>query len=401
MFFADFHIHSAYSRATSKEMHIQSISKYAKIKGIKLMGTGDFTHPEWLKELRKELTPVDNNLFLYQDTYFILTAEVSNIYRKAEKFRKIHNLIFAPSFTAVEKINSVLAKYGNLQEDGRPTLALESDVMAGMIFETVPEAFIVPAHVWTPWFSLFGSHGGFDSIEECFGESTKDIFALETGLSSDPPMNRKWSALDRFAMVSNSDAHSPGNIGREANCFECEPGYEELRNVMKMQDEEKFKFTVEFFPEEGKYHWDGHRNCKIRLSPEETMENNNICPRCGKKVTIGVLNRVKTLSDRGAAAEKIPCKHLIPLAEIIADALDIGKNTVKVASEYNKIISHFGTEFECLLEAPETELTRVTTPEIARAVVNVRNGRVDILPGYDGEYGEISVATKDAQKRLF
>lgn len=400
-FFADFHIHSAYSRATSKEMHICSIAKYAQLKGIKLMGTGDFTHPEWLNELKKELTPVDNNLFTYKSIHFILTAEVSNVYEKNGKFRKIHNIIFAPSFEKVEEINSFLVKYGSLEADGRPTLSVPSDIMAKGIFNAVLDAVIVPAHIWTPWFSLFGSHGGFDKVEDCFGEATKNIFALETGLSSDPPMNRQWSALDRFALISNSDAHSPANIGREANCFDCELSYNEIINVIKSQDRNKFKFTIEFFPEEGKYHWDGHRNCGARISPEEAIANDNICPKCGKRITIGVLHRIKALSDRKEhkARQGIPCKHLIPLSEIIADAFGVGKDTEKVFSEYNKLVSHFGTEFNCLLEVPEVELNEITTPKIAQAISNVREGKVNILPGYDGEYGKINVVTDVATSK--
>ncbi|MDD2890749.1 MAG: endonuclease Q family protein [bacterium] len=394
-FFADLHIHSAYSRATSKDMHIDTIARYAKLKGIKLIGTGDFTHPLWLDELKKELSPTNNNLFTLNDTYFLLTTEVSNVYPKNGKFKKIHNIIFAPSFTAVQKINSFLSKYGNLEEDGRPTLSLPPAVMTKNIIDLVPDALIVPAHMWTPWFSIFGSHSGFDSVEECFEDTTQNIFALETGLSSDPPMNCNLSALDRFALISNSDAHSPANIGRESNCFDCELSYSEIINVIKSKDKNKFKFTIEFFPEEGKYHWDGHRNCKIRMSPEEAIKNNNICPNCKRKITIGVLHRITALSDRVAPPtdNRIPCKHLIPLAEIIADVLGIGKNTKGVSSAYDKLVNHFETEYNCLLEVSESELVKVTTPQIAHSICNVRIGKVNILPGYDGEYGTIKVVS--------
>ncbi len=404
-FFADFHIHSKYSRATSPEMRIHLISQTAKLKGITLMGTGDFTHPEWLKELKEELTPVDNNLFKHEDTYFIFTAEVNNIYHRNGKLRKIHNVIFASSFEAVDKINSFLSKYGNLEADGRPTLSLDSEPMVHQIFNLVPDAFFVPAHIWTPWFALFGANFGFDSIEECFGEEVKNIGALETGLSSDPPMNWRWSALDRFALISNSDAHSPKNIGREANFFDCELSYSEITQAIKHQDSEKFKFTTEFFPQEGKYHWDGHRKCDTRISPEEAIANDNLCPKCGRKITIGVMHRVVSLSDRKEPEPReIGCKHLIPLLEIIADTLDVGKDTETAFKEYNKLVYHFGSEFECLLEVPYEKLQSVVSPQIAQSICAVREEKVEILPGYDGVYGKISVKTEkieEPQLKLF
>lgn len=391
-------------------MRIKRIAEQAKIKGIKLMGTGDFTHPLWLNEIKKELTPVEHNLFKYagdkpfceakasrygeEDIYFILTAEVSNVYEKYGKIRKVHNIIFAPTLNSVEKINLFLSRYGALEADARPTLSLDCETMVKRILTLSPDIFIVPSHIWTPWFALFGANGGFDKIEECFGEQSKNIFALETGLSSDPPINWRWSALDRYAFISNSDAHSPENIGREANCFDCELDYFEIMNAIKSQDSEKFKFTIEFFPEEGKYHWDGHRKCETRIAPEEAIANNNICPKCGRKITIGVMHRIISLSDRKKpkSENRIPCKHLIPLAEIIADILGVGKDTTKVAGEYNKLISHYGTEFNCLLNVPLPDLKSATTPEIADAICRVREGKVNILPGYDGVYGKISVA---------
>ncbi|MDI6839783.1 MAG: endonuclease Q family protein [bacterium] len=400
-FFADFHIHSMYSRATSRDMRISSIAQTAKIKGLKLMGTGDFTHPSWIKELKDELNPEDGNLFKYGETYFILTTEVNNVYTKNGKLRKIHNIIFGPTFEAVNKINSFLSKHGNLEVDGRPIVSLDSEIMVKGLFEIVPDTFVVPSHVWTPWFSLFGANFGFDSIEECFGNQTSNIFALETGLSSDPPMNWRWSLLDRFALISNSDAHSLRNIGREANCFDCELNYYEIINAIKTQEPAKFKFTVEFFPEEGKYHWDGHRKCGTRISPEEAIANDNICPKCGRPVTVGVMHRVILLADRKKPKDgKIPCKHLIPLHEIISDALGVGIETEKVINEYSKLIHHFGTEFGCLLEAPYEELKTVTIPKIARSICNVREGKVNILPGYDGVYGKVNVSKeKDEEEQ--
>ena len=400
-FFADFHIHSAYSRATSVDMTIPSISHWSKLKGIKLIGTGDFTHPAWLRELKEQLIPVEGNLFKYDDTYFILTVEVSNIYHKHSKIRKIHNLLFVPSFDAVDRINSLLGKYGKLESDGRPIILLDSEIMVKMVLSLVPDAFIVPAHIWTPWFSLFGSQSGFDTIEECFGDETAHISAIETGLSSDPPMNWLWSALDRLAFISNSDAHSPKNIGREANCLECKLNYSDIISTIKSQDPSRFLFTIEFFPEEGKYHWDGHRRCEMRIAPAESIANNNICPNCGKPVTIGVMHRVIMLSDRSKPRNnRIPCYHLIPLAEIIADILGVSKNTKQVANEYHKLL-HWWTELDCLLDIPYKELQNVTSDEMAHSICAVREGRVDILPGYDGVYGKISVkreALKDKQQ---
>lgn len=395
-FFADFHIHSKYSRATSRSMTIEGIALAAKHKGIKLMGTGDFTHPEWLQQLKETLTPVGGNLFKYGDTYFMLTTEVSNIYTKNNKLRKIHNMIFAPTFEAVEKLNLFLAKYGKLAADGRPIIILDSEVMTKGILECAPQSFIVPAHIWTPWFSLFGANSGFDSIEECFGEQTSNILALETGLSSDPPMNWMWSALDKFALISNSDAHSPRNIGREVNCFECELDYFEILNAIKLQDSEKFKFTIEFFPQEGKYHWDGHRNCDARISPQEALAHNNLCPKCGKPITVGVMHRVVALADRKEPQHrKISCKHLIPLLEIIGDALGMGVESQKVMHEYNNLLHHFGSEFECLLNVSYEELKQATSSKIAHGICNVREEKVNILPGYDGVYGKISVFTTE------
>ncbi|MBI4722278.1 MAG: DNA helicase UvrD [Candidatus Stahlbacteria bacterium] len=388
-FFADFHIHSAYSRATSPDMTIPSISHWSKLKGIKLIGTGDFTHPAWLQELKEQLIPVEGNLFKYDETYFILTAEVSNIYHKHNKIRKIHNLIFVPTFDAVDRMNSLLGKYGKLSSDGRPIILLDSEIMVKKILELVPDAFIVPAHIWTPWFSLFGSQSGFDTIEECFGNETAHIGALETGLSSDPPMNWLWSELDRLALLSNSDAHSPKNIAREANCLECELNYADIISAIKSKD--RFLFTIEFFPEEGKYHWDGHRKCGTRIAPAESIANNNICPNCGKPITIGVMHRVIMLSDRDKPRNnRIPCHHLIPLTEIIADVLGVSKETKKVANEYDKLI-HSWTELDCLLHIPYKELQNITQDEIAYSICAVREGKVDILPGYDGVYGKISV----------
>ena len=279
---ADFHLHSKHSRATSPDMEVESLVKWGKIKGINLIGTGDFTHPAYLYELKTKLEPTGAGLFKLKNSdstiQFILTVEVSNVYSQNSRLRKIHNILFAPSLELVEKLNAKLSKFGKLASDGRPTFGFSSKDLAKMVLDVSPDFFIVPAHAWTPWFSIFGSNSGFDSIEECFGEYSKYIFAIETGLSSDPLMNWRWSALDKITLISNSDAHSPSKLGREANIFDCKLDYFEIRDILKNRDSKKFLYTVEFFPEEGKYHYDGHRDCGILFSPEESKKQNNLCP---------------------------------------------------------------------------------------------------------------------------
>jgi len=393
-FIADFHIHSKYSRATSKDMDLVSLTKWAKIKGISLLGTGDFTHPIWLAELKDKLKEAGKGLYSYEGLYFILTAEVSNIYFKAGRTRKVHNLIFAPSFGAVEEINLALSKYGILSSDGRPILSLECDKMVKMLSAIDPDIFFIPGHAWTPHFSIFGSNSGFDSPEECFEDQTPKIFSIETGLSSDPKMNWRWSKLDRFCLTSNSDSHSPQKIGREANVFKDRIDYAELVKILKTKDKTKFLYTIEFFPEEGKYHWDGHRVCKTRLSPEEALRVNNICPVCGKKITVGVMHRLESLADRkeGFVDESSPSfKSLVPLAEIIADVMKVGADSAKVEKEYFQLIKNFGTEFNILLDMPNEELKSRCPEKIAKGIINVRKGNLDIMPGYDGEYGKIKI----------
>ena len=397
-FVADFHIHSRYSRATSPQMEVKTLSEVAKLKGISLLGTGDFTHHLWLEELKDSLKDSGNGFFEYNGVNFILTGEISSIYSKGGKVRKIHNVIFAPSFDIVDKINAALSSYGNLASDGRPIIGIDAKDLAEVLFGISKKIFLVPGHIWTPWFSLFGSKSGFDSIEECFEEYAKDIYALETGLSSDPGMNWRWSELDRFNLISNSDSHSPQKIGREANVFDVEMSYKGVTDALKVKDNKKFLYTIEFFPEEGKYHYDGHRNCNIRLSPSETRKNKNICPVCGKPLTIGVMNRVDELADRpeGFVLENnIPYKKAIPLSEIIADVLGIGSGSKAVEREYCTIVPRVGTELEVLTEVDESELLKKLPQKIAKAIINVRSGNVNILPGFDGEYGKIEILKKD------
>ena len=393
-FIADFHIHSKYSRATSKDMDIQHIAEWAKLKGITLMGTGDFTHHLWLEELKGKLEDLGNGLFRYKEVYFILTAEISSIYSKKGKGYRIHNIVFSPSLKTTDKINETLARYGNLASDGRPILGMDAADLARIIFDIDENCMVVPGHIWTPWFSLFGSMSGFNRIEDCFEDQTPKIFALETGLSSDPAMNWRLSALDRFTLISNSDSHSPAKIGREANIFDCELNYKTIREVLKTKDKKRFLSTIEFFPEEGKYHFDGHRLCDQRLSPKETKQHQGKCPKCGKKVTVGVMNRVEELADRPEGfnpPNSIPYKNLIPLDEIIAETKGVGKTSLAVGRDYRSCLAKFGTEFEILLRASKEDLLKGLPSRIAEGVLRVRDGKVSIKAGYDGEYGIISI----------
>ncbi|MDD2753321.1 MAG: endonuclease Q family protein [Candidatus Portnoybacteria bacterium] len=430
-FIADFHIHSKYSRATSKDMDLETLDKWARIKGVDILGTGDFTHPAWLKELKSKLEPVEPGLFKLRKVNkiklnngwhlpndnaesfgvrFLLTSEISCIYKKRGKTRKVHVLVFAPSFAAVEKINAHLGWIGNLKADGRPILGLDAKELAKIVLNISPEAMIVPAHIWTPHFSVFGSESGFNSLKDCFDEYARHIYALETGLSSDPAMNWRLSDLDNISLISNSDSHSPHRIGREANIFEgkiegYKPIMEALRLGVKAPSSVKNRLakTIEFFPEEGKYHYDGHRNCKISFSPEETKKHKGICPVCKKKLTIGVLSRVYSLADRpigGQPARVVPFTCLIPLEEIIADNFGVGTGTKKVDTTYQELINRFGNEFKILTELPKEELLRAAKPEVAEAIMRVREGKVKIHPGYDGEYGKVEIYNEEERKHL-
>jgi len=384
-------------------MNIPTLSKYAKQKGITLLGTGDFTHPMWLYELKKELKPVGNGLFKYEDTLFMLTAEVCNLFVRKGKGKKVHNIILAPSFETVEKINQQLERYGDLSADGRPMLSLEAKNLVKIVLDIDPDSLIIPAHAWTPWFSVFGSNSGFDSVEECFEEETHNIYALETGLSSDPPMNWRLSDLDKYTLISNSDSHSPAKIGREANALDCEINYQEIIGVIKRKDRKKFLFTIEFFPEEGKYHYDGHRECKLRLTPAQTKANNGLCPSCGRKITVGVMNRVEELADRpeGFIPENhIPCKHIVPLEEIISKVTKKGVGTTIVENEYLKITQGKYSEFDILIYLTQEELKQFISPEILKGILNVREKKVNILPGYDGVYGEIEIPLEEEKEQV-
>lgn len=394
-------------------MDLESLDKWAKIKGIKVLGTGDFTHPEWFKNLKEKLEPAEPGLFKFQkgdsDTRFILTSEISCIYSKNNRVRKIHIIIFAPSFEVVENINTRLGWIGNLKSDGRPILGLDAKELAKIVLGISEDCLIVPAHLMTPWFSLFGSKSGFNSLEECFEEYSKYIYAGETGLSADPSMLRRMPDGRKLTLISNSDAHSPSKIGREANVFELPfLSYSSIITAIKSRDPQNFLETLEFFPEEGKYHYDGHRNCEIVLSPKESKKYNNICPTCGKPLTIGVMNRVEELADRpafdkssaGKPEGAIPFKSLVPLEEIIAESLGVGTGTKRVDREYKKIIKNFGNEFNVLLDTDKQELESATLPEIAEGIIRVREGKVYIEPGYDGVYGKVRIFSQGERKNI-
>ncbi|MCD6271199.1 DNA helicase UvrD [bacterium] len=413
-FIADLHIHSKYSRATSSQADLENYAKSAKEKGILVVGTGDFTHPQWLGEIKEKLEPAESGLFKLRNsdnpTRFLLSSEISCIYSKNGAVRKIHLLILAPSIEVVEKINTQLGWIGNLKADGRPTLGLDAKELLKIVLNISQDCLVIPAHIWTPWFSLFGSRSGFDSIEECFEEYTKYIDAAETGLSADPKMCWRVSDLDRITLVSNSDAHSPQKLGREANVFDTELSYFAIVEAIKKKDKEKFLYTIEFYPEEGKYHYDGHRNCGVRVSPKEAKKYNNICPVCGKPLTLGVLHRVEDLADReeGFVPENaIPYKSLVPLQEIIAEAISQTPGTKEVMKEYHNLISQFQNEFNVLLNVKEEDLKSQTLPEIAEGIIRVREGEVNIEPGYDGVFGKVRIFQEtevqkySAQKTLF
>lgn len=400
-YYADFHIHSKYSMATSKHMELPFISRGARAKGVNLVGTGDFTNPGWLYLLEKSLKETEREgIYEFEGVDFILSAEVCNIYNEGGQTKKVHSLILLPDFELVKKFNKDIRRFGKLEADGRPILTFTLCDLAETLFSVYDEAILIPAHLWTPWFGLFGSQSGFDSIEEAFGKYSEKIYAIETGLSSDPPMNWLLSSLDKITLISNSDAHSPANIGREANCFNRKIDYTLLVDVLKNQDKDVFDYTVEFFPQEGKYHYDGHRKCNITFHPSESKKYNNICPECGRPLTLGVLHRVYDLADRKDARSegRVGYKRLIQLKSIIADSLGVGSKTRAVEDIYNKLTTYFGNEFKILLDLPEKDLLASTEEKVAKSIVNVRKENVEIRPGYDGVYGEILIPEEKPDK---
>lgn len=400
-FIADLHIHSRFSRATSRSMSIPALAASAAIKGINLLGTGDFTHPAWLEELRSLLEPAEPGLFRMKnsgvETRFMLTAEISTIFSRGGRVYKTHSLILAESFETVKRVNAALARIGNLASDGRPILGMDMKNLLSVVIEASDHALFVPAHAWTPHFSIFGSKSGFDSPEEAFGDLLPYVYAIETGLSSDPPMNRTVSALDRFALISNSDAHSPGKLGREANIFNTDLSFHAIADALRRNDTIAFEATIEFFPEEGKYHHDGHRACGVNFTPAETRAHGFTCPACGKPVTVGVLHRVHDLSDRDAPMAGRPHLSMVPLAEIISEASGVGPSSKKAAGIYDRLIAAFGTEFAVLLYTPPDEIDRAGFSEIARAIAAMRDGRARVTPGFDGEYGRVELLAESAK----
>jgi uncharacterized protein (TIGR00375 family) len=417
-FIGDFHIHSHFSIATSKNLIPEHLVYWAKVKGITVVGTGDFTHPGWIRELQEKLTPAEPGLFRLKDGYvcdpqagivprdrpvrFILTAEISNIYKKYDKVRKVHNLIFAPDFETAERIQNRLTHIGNISSDGRPILGLDSRDLLELVLDCSESCFFVPSHIWTPWFSALGAQSGFDSIEECYDDLAPYIHAVETGLSSDPPMNWICSFLDDYTLISNSDAHSPEKLGREANMFDTMLDYGSITGAMK-KNEGAFLGTVEFFPQEGKYHYDGHRKCSVRLNPLESMRHDGKCPVCGKKLTIGVLSRVAQLSDRDdpeIRKERPYYYSLIPLKELLSETAGVGAGSKKVKVLYNSLLNKAGSELDLLIDMPIDDIKSVGGELLAEGICRMRDGAVYIEEGFDGEYGRIRVFDEDEKKTL-
>jgi DNA helicase-2/ATP-dependent DNA helicase PcrA len=410
----DFHLHSKWSRACSKELTLPNIAKACEKKGIQFVGTSDAFHPAWRADIGELLVHDGEGAFRLKDgsssTRFLLSTEISCIYKRADKVRRVHHLILFPDLAALDRLTTSLNARGcNLKSDGRPIVGIDSEELLKLTLDADPNCLFIPAHAWTPWFAIFGSQSGFDAIDECFGDLSQHIYAIETGLSSDPVMNWRLSALDRVFLVSNSDAHSLDNLGREANVFEMEkPSYDALRSILVEHDTSRFLETIEFFPEEGKYHVDGHRACEFWCEPEETKKRKGICPKCGKPLTIGVLHRVSDLADRPPhpprPANSVPFRSIVPLAEIISSVIGVAPKSKRVKAEMDRLATAGWSEFAILLDIPETELTRAASPEIAAAILAVRRGDVDLTPGYDGEYGIITPRfdrKKVEQKSLF
>ena len=407
-FYADLHVHSKYARATSKNADLEHMAFHAARKGLKVIGTGDFTHPLWFATLKEKLIPAEPGLFrlrpevetlpFSESVRFLLQVEISTIYKKGGGVRKIHHLIYVPDFAAAETLRARLSRIGNLTADGRPILGLDSRDLLEITLESGAESYLIPAHIWTPWFAVLGSKSGFDVLNDCYADLQPHIFALETGLSSDPPMNWRVSQLDSYRLVSNSDAHSPGNLGREATLFDTDLSYEGIRHALKTG--QGYVGTLEFFPEEGKYHHDGHRQCRQSLSPEESRQYGNLCPRCGKSLTLGVLNRVQTLADKPDNAPPPQTAgtvtNLIPLVEILAEIRQTSPKSVKIGHDYASLIQTLGPELDLLERVPLEDIRGSAVPSLFReALTRLRRGQVRRQAGYDGEYGVIRLFEPD------
>lgn len=410
-YIADLHIHSRFSLATSRELRPTMLHHWARRKGIMVVGTGDFTHPTWFGELQSELEPAEDGLFKLlpllkaeadagvpekcdKDVRFILSSEINNIYKRGGKTRKVHNLVYSRDFKTAARINKALVKIGKLTSDGRPILKMDSEDLLKIVVDQGPNAFLIPAHIWTPHFSVLGTFSNFSSLEECYGDLASHIFAIETGLSSDPPMNWRLSSLDRVALVSNSDAHSPEKLGREANLFDAELSWPGMVDALKARDGKGFRGTIEFFPEEGKYHYDGHRKCGVCLAPEFSQQQGDLCPGCGKKMTLGVCNRIAKLADRPADFKPdgaLPFESVIALKTILSECLGVGPNTKKVRTAYDKLQEMFGSEFHILRDLDPDALDAADIPRLSEAITRMRDGDIVISPGYDGEFGTVKI----------
>jgi len=404
----DLHIHSKYSRACSKNLELPHIARACEVRGIDIVVTGDFTHPRWFSHMEDELIEDTEGIYRLQhhesSTRFIIGTEISSIKKHQDKTRRIHLCVFSPNFETARKFNQTLIERGfNLGSDGRPILGMISRDILELMLEIDPRMVMIPAHAWTPWFGIFGSKGGYDSLDEAFGDLTPYVRAIETGLSSDPIMNWRWSHLDDITLVSNSDAHSTGKLGREANVLEfdttSEITYDEIMRIITTGDRRKFAYTIEFYPEEGKYHYDGHRDCKFSCSPEETIRYRGVCPVCKRKLTVGVESRVHELADRtidearahATAHNRIPFRSVVPLPEIIADVYECGVATKRVQSMYELMITQLGSEFGILLGTSLHDIEVVAGESVARAIARVREGNIHVVPGYDGEFGVVKV----------
>ncbi len=407
-FIADFHIHSRFSRATSKLLNPVHLDYWAKIKGVNVVGTGDFTHPTWTQELKQYLEPAEPGLLKLKKEYelenpvanpspvrFLLTSEISNIYKKNGKVRKVHNVILAPDFETVEKVQKELDRRNfNIVSDGRPILGMDARNLLEMLLDIDQRIVFIPAHIWTPWFAVLGSKSGFDSIDECFEDMTQYIFAVETGLSSDLPMNWICSFLDRFNLISNSDAHSPEKLGRNANIFDTQMSYFDIIEALRDQNSKEFIGTIDLYPQEGKYHYDGHRKCGVRFDPVQTLEHGGICPVCGKPLTLGVAHRVASLADRDDPLERPIRKqfnYIIPLKEILGELSGTSSTTKKVSAQYTKIISTIGSETHILLSADLNDIRKHGGELLSEAIRRMRSGQVIIKEGFDGQYGVIKL----------
>ncbi|MBI3120506.1 MAG: DNA helicase UvrD [Candidatus Kerfeldbacteria bacterium] len=417
----DLHLHSKYSRATSRNLDLTELSKWATIKGITLLGTSDFTHPQWFSELEQSLVQDETGFYILRDTaqttaklplllhhqpiHFVPTVEISCIYSKAGATRRVHVIVVAENLERARAINERLSTIGNIRADGRPILGLDVKELLKIVLDVSDRNLLIPAHVWTPWFAVFGSKSGFDSLEECFEELTPQIFAVETGLSSDPSMNWRMQFLDSQLIVSFSDAHSGAKLGREATVFEMDPlTYDNFYNIFSQRQHKSVIETIEFYPEEGKYHVDGHRECGIRITdPKETKRLNNICPKCFRKLTIGVMHRVEDLASFESGRKSplaAPFRHIVPLPEIIAEVRGVGISSKRVQDEFFQIIERGGSEFPLLLDVPESELLTICAPEIAAGILKVRNNELHIEPGYDGVFGSVHLFTEEERRRL-